>query len=121
MFRQDYPGFFYKAVPAPSWIDYFRNALHLVVSPLMRLDRDNGLRFANDDAAWFEPGRRNAVRRTWVRRAMSQSDEIACDVLITGSGAGGLSTAITARLKGRDVIVAEKQEVFGGTTARSGG
>ena len=44
-----------------------------------------------------------------------------CDVLVIGSGAGGLSAAITARLHGLDVIVVEKQERFGGTTARSGG
>ena len=46
---------------------------------------------------------------------------IECDVLVIGSGAGGLSTAITARTAGLDVIVAEKEEMFGGTTAFSGG
>jgi succinate dehydrogenase/fumarate reductase flavoprotein subunit len=44
-----------------------------------------------------------------------------CDVLVIGSGAGGLSTAVTARKAGLDVIVAEKEPVFGGTTAFSGG
>jgi succinate dehydrogenase/fumarate reductase flavoprotein subunit len=44
-----------------------------------------------------------------------------CDVLVIGSGAGGLSTAITARKKGLDVIVIEKEPYFGGTTALSGG
>ena len=34
---------------------------------------------------------------------------IECDVLVVGSGAGGLSTAITARKAGLDVIVAEKE------------
>ena len=47
--------------------------------------------------------------------------EIACDLLVVGSGAGGLSTAITARKHGLDVIVIEKEAVFGGTTAFSGG
>ncbi len=46
---------------------------------------------------------------------------IECDVLVIGSGAGGLSTAITARKAGLDVIVAEKEPLFGGTTAFSGG
>lgn len=46
---------------------------------------------------------------------------IECDVLVIGSGAGGLSTAVTARKAGLDVIVAEKEPVFGGTTAFSGG
>ncbi|WP_321818727.1 MULTISPECIES: FAD-dependent oxidoreductase [unclassified Paraburkholderia] len=44
-----------------------------------------------------------------------------CDVLVIGSGAGGLSTAITARKAGLDVIVIEKAPWFGGTTAYSGG
>ena len=47
--------------------------------------------------------------------------EVTCDVLIAGSGAGGLSTAIVARKHGLDVIVAEKEPNFGGTTALSGG
>ena len=44
-----------------------------------------------------------------------------CDVLVVGAGAGGLSTAITAKKNGLDVIVVEKEPVFGGTTAFSGG
>lgn len=44
-----------------------------------------------------------------------------CDVLIIGSGAGGLSSAFTAAHAGLDVIVAEKASVLGGTTAVSGG
>ncbi|MCM2394526.1 FAD-dependent oxidoreductase [Rhizobium sp. S95] len=44
-----------------------------------------------------------------------------CDVLVVGSGAGGLATAITARKYGLSVIVIEKEAVFGGTTAFSGG
>jgi succinate dehydrogenase/fumarate reductase flavoprotein subunit len=44
-----------------------------------------------------------------------------CDILVVGSGAGGLSTAIVAKKAGLDVIVVEKEPVFGGTTALSGG
>jgi|CXWL01.1.fsa_nt_gi succinate dehydrogenase/fumarate reductase flavoprotein subunit len=47
--------------------------------------------------------------------------DIECDVLVAGSGAGGLAAAITARRHGLEVIVAEKEPLFGGTTARSGG
>ncbi|WP_233849148.1 FAD-dependent oxidoreductase [Paraburkholderia sp. HD33-4] len=46
---------------------------------------------------------------------------LTCDVLVIGSGAGGLSTAITARKHGLDVVVIEKEPFFGGTTAFSGG
>jgi succinate dehydrogenase/fumarate reductase flavoprotein subunit len=46
---------------------------------------------------------------------------VACDVLVIGSGAGGLSAAVTAARHGLEVIVAEKDALFGGTTARSGG
>ena len=44
-----------------------------------------------------------------------------CDLVVIGSGAAGLSTAITARKRGLDVLVLEKEPVFGGTTALSGG
>ncbi|MGB8974297.1 MAG: FAD-dependent oxidoreductase, partial [Pseudomonas capeferrum] len=44
-----------------------------------------------------------------------------CDVLVVGAGAGGLATAITAKKHGLDVIVIEKADCFGGTTAFSGG
>jgi len=49
------------------------------------------------------------------------NSDILCDVVVVGSGAGGLSTAITARKLGLDVIVVEKEPFFGGTTAFSGG
>jgi succinate dehydrogenase/fumarate reductase flavoprotein subunit len=44
-----------------------------------------------------------------------------CDVLVVGSGAGGLATAVAAAHRRLDVLVVEKEPVFGGTTARSGG
>jgi succinate dehydrogenase/fumarate reductase flavoprotein subunit len=44
-----------------------------------------------------------------------------CDVLVIGSGAAGMTTAITAQHFGCDVLVVEKAAQFGGTTARSGG
>ncbi len=47
--------------------------------------------------------------------------DLTCDVLIIGSGAGGLATAITAAKSGLKVVVIEKEPVFGGTTAFSGG
>jgi succinate dehydrogenase/fumarate reductase flavoprotein subunit len=52
---------------------------------------------------------------------MENTMNLECDVLVIGAGAGGFSTAITARKNGLDVIVVEKEPVFGGTTAFSGG
>lgn len=47
--------------------------------------------------------------------------KIDCDVLVVGSGASGMATAITAKLLGLNVVVIEKSKNYGGTTARSGG
>ncbi|MEV7135169.1 FAD-dependent oxidoreductase [Arthrobacter sp. NPDC093128] len=44
-----------------------------------------------------------------------------CDVLVVGSGAGGLSAAVTAAYHGLRVIVVEKADVCGGATSWSGG
>jgi succinate dehydrogenase/fumarate reductase flavoprotein subunit len=43
------------------------------------------------------------------------------DLIVVGSGAAGLSCAITAKKRGLDVVVIENEPVFGGTTALSGG
>ncbi|QOZ51100.1 FAD-dependent oxidoreductase [Bradyrhizobium sp. CCBAU 53338] len=49
------------------------------------------------------------------------SETYECDVLVAGSGCSGMSAAITARHRGLDVLIIEKEPRFGGTTARSGG
>ncbi|CAM3650585.1 FAD-dependent oxidoreductase [Pseudomonas wadenswilerensis] len=46
---------------------------------------------------------------------------VECDVLVIGSGAAGLAAAVTAAWHGEKVIVVEKDPVFGGATAWSGG
>jgi succinate dehydrogenase/fumarate reductase flavoprotein subunit len=46
---------------------------------------------------------------------------IECDLLVIGSGAGGLAAAVTAAHQGLQVVVAEKEPHYGGTTAWSGG
>ncbi|POX57216.1 3-ketosteroid-delta-1-dehydrogenase [Streptomyces sp. Ru71] len=43
------------------------------------------------------------------------------DVVVAGSGAAGLAAALTARLRGLSVLVVEKTDRYGGTTALSGG
>ncbi|NYU09466.1 3-oxosteroid 1-dehydrogenase [Enterobacteriaceae bacterium CCUG 67584] len=52
---------------------------------------------------------------------MSNVKEYQCDVLIVGSGAAGMSAAVTAAHKGQNVLVIEKRSRFGGSSARSGG
>ena len=51
----------------------------------------------------------------------SPSERVDCDVLVIGSGAAGLAAAVTAAWHGQKVIVVEKDPVFGGATAWSGG
>jgi glycine/D-amino acid oxidase-like deaminating enzyme len=50
-----------------------------------------------------------------------QPEDIDCDVLVIGSGASGLATAVTASVLGLEVIVCEQADRFGGTSAISGG
>ncbi|WP_269663318.1 FAD-dependent oxidoreductase [Burkholderia sp. WSM2230] len=56
-----------------------------------------------------------------TKRKVNMAREITCDLVVVGSGAAGLATAITAKKRGLDVVVLEKEPVFGGTTALSGG
>ena len=48
-------------------------------------------------------------------------ESLSVDVLVVGTGASGMATAITAASQGLKVLVVEKEARFGGTTARSGG
>lgn len=50
-----------------------------------------------------------------------EADTHECDALVVGSGAAGMAAAVTARYRGLDVLIVEKEPRFGGTTARSGG
>src|SRR4030043_2074891 len=43
------------------------------------------------------------------------------DVLVVGSGGGGMTAALVAGDHGADVLVIEKGSVYGGSTAMSGG
>src|SRR5262245_10485021 len=55
-----------------------------------------------------------------VMRAVKKWDEI-FDVIVIGSGGAALSATIAAADAGADVLVLEKSERVGGTTAVSGG
>ncbi|MGO4395529.1 FAD-dependent oxidoreductase [Variovorax sp. M-6] len=48
-------------------------------------------------------------------------ENITVDVLVVGTGASGMATAVTAASHGLKVLVVEKEARYGGTTARSGG
>ncbi|MDE0853154.1 MAG: FAD-dependent oxidoreductase [Nevskia sp.] len=43
------------------------------------------------------------------------------DVIVVGSGAGGMTAALCAQAQGLSALVIEKQDVYGGTSAVSGG
>ncbi|MFY9636428.1 MAG: FAD-dependent oxidoreductase, partial [Cellulosimicrobium cellulans] len=49
------------------------------------------------------------------------SKSVVCDVLVIGSGVAGMAAALKAASQGLSVIVAEKEQYFGGTTAISAG
>ncbi len=52
---------------------------------------------------------------------MPENDESEFDVVVIGSGAGGLTAAILAHDKGSKTVVLEKSSKFGGTTSISAG
>ncbi len=52
---------------------------------------------------------------------LSEAWDIETDILVVGSGAGALTAAVTAADNHADVLVIEKSDQFGGTSATSGG
>ena len=43
------------------------------------------------------------------------------DWVVVGSGAGSVSSALLMKRAGKSVVILEKSDKFGGTTAKSGG
>ncbi len=52
---------------------------------------------------------------------MAQGYDEEVDLLVIGAGAGGMTVALTAAIRGLRVILCEKTDMVGGTTATSGG
>ncbi len=52
---------------------------------------------------------------------MAHSNETHVDLIVLGTGAAGLSTALTAANEGLEVLLLEKTDRFGGTTCHSAG
>ena len=52
---------------------------------------------------------------------MTESFDDVVDVLVIGSGGGGMTAALAAHACGLDTLVVEKGSHFGGSTALSGG
>ncbi|MGH1370913.1 MAG: FAD-binding protein [Cellvibrionaceae bacterium] len=52
---------------------------------------------------------------------MVDQQKLEADVIVVGSGAGAMASAITANDQGLSVIMIEKGDVYGGTSAMSGG
>lgn len=52
--------------------------------------------------------------------AHAADDDTSYDVVVIGSGAAGMTAALTAAKRGLRAVVIEKAAVFGGSTARSG-
>ncbi|MCZ0732841.1 FAD-dependent oxidoreductase [Phreatobacter sp. AB_2022a] len=52
---------------------------------------------------------------------MSQNWDREVDVVAVGSGAGGMSAALTAAIEGLEAVIVEKTDFVGGSTAVSGG
>lgn len=63
----------------------------------------------------------SAQRPTGAASDNATKNTITVDWLVAGAGAGGMTGAIVAHQLGGSVLVVEKEAVFGGTTAKSGG
>lgn len=69
----------------------------------------------NDDDRFLD------VTQSLSRVGVGMLEDNECDVLIVGSGAGGMTGAYTAAREGLSVILVESTDRFGGTSAYSGG
>ncbi|GEM_PF-5440356 len=67
-------------------------------------------------------GRNDSCGRRGLEGSTTSDEwDASCDVLVVGTGAAGLTGAVTAVEEGLDTLVVEKLNRWGGTTAYSGG
>ena len=68
-----------------------------------------------------EEPRRSASANPPLSSARDSGSVVECDLLVIGSGAGSIPASLVARDLGASVIVVEKSQYLGGSTAMSGG
>lgn len=93
-------------------------------TPSFRVSRRNFLQAAGVGAAGAAlagPASIGAVPYRDSRAAAQGSWDQEADIVVVGSGAAALTAAVMAAELGNEVIVLEKAETIGGTTAKSGG
>src|SRR5229473_6618083 len=56
-----------------------------------------------------------------VSARSTPQDKVEVDVLVVGAGAAGMTAALVSSLEGLDVLLCEKTDQVGGTTATSAG
>lgn len=80
-----------------------------------------GFKNAVKDAVKQANGDPRLLNKPSTKVLSTDVKELETDVVVVGGGSGGLSAALTADQNGKDVIILEKNAMYGGHTALSGG
>src|SRR3984957_5285088 len=73
------------------------------------------------DTADFDSAESGSAESASAESGSADFDGAEFDIVVAGSGAAGMTAALTAAHRGATVVVLEKTGAFGGSTARSGG
>lgn len=76
---------------------------------------------AVSDAVNQAGGDADALKKVAIEKEKQSDEELTTDVLIVGGGLSGMSAAYEAASSGLSTILIEKEEAYGGSSARSGG